>query len=104
MAVMETGFTTYGYNPIGNQHNQADQESFVDQGIDEVLVKRNSYAVTDPLNAFLLLSWYEFIDLCSNCGGWPLVENHWGILTYAGGVWGVKLAFDNLRYQVSRWN
>ncbi len=104
LGVLETGFTSYGPNPLGNpQHFQTDQEAFVDQAMDQVLVKRNSFASTDPLNAFLLLSYYEFIDLCSDCGGWPLTENHFGILTYAGGAWGVKLAYDNLRYQVSRW-
>lgn len=73
--------------------NRAGQES-----------QRSREAAPVPLNPLLLVSWYEFIDFCSNCGGWPLVENHWGILTYADGVWGVKLAYDNLRYEVSRWN
>ncbi len=73
--------------------------------MDEVLAKKNYYNANYPLNPLLFVSWYEFIDLCSYCGGWPLVENHWGILSYGTyGVWGVKLAYDNLRYQVSRWN
>jgi len=97
---METGFTSYGWPG----HDQPDQEAYVDQAMDEVLSKKNYYNGNYPLNPLLFVSWYEFIDLCSNCGGWPLVENHWGILSYADGVWGIKLAYDNLRYQVSRWN
>lgn len=102
VAVMETSFTTYGLPG----HDRADQEACVDQAMDEVFTRRNSYAASQPSYPLLLVSWYEFIDLCSNCGGWPLVENRFGILTYnnSTGAWGVKLAYDNLRYQVSRWN
>lgn len=100
MAVMETGFSSYS-DFLG--HGWDEQEAFVDQGMDEVLVKKNNYNGNYPLNSLLLVSWYEYIDLCSNCGG--IIENHFGILTYnsSTGAWGEKGAYDNLRYQVSRW-
>ncbi len=108
MAVMETGFTTYGFNPVPPfyPHYQTDQEAFVNEAIDEVFVKKNYYNPAYPLYPLVLVSWYDFIDVCSDCGGWPLVEYHFGIMTYNSGTgaWGLKLAFDNLRYQVSRWN
>ena len=104
MAIMETGFTTYGFNPVGNQHYQADQEAFVDQALPAIRSKQQSDGISYPLNALLLVSWYEFLDLDSGGGGWPLVENHWGILTYNSGVWGVKLAYDNLRNQIDSWS
>lgn len=101
LAIMETGFSTYD----DNGHGQDDQEIFVDQSMDEILAKRNSYGSTYPLNSLLHVSWYEFIDLCTGC--WALIrqEPNFGILTYDSGTgaWGLKLALDNLRYQVSRW-
>lgn len=101
MAVMETGFSTYD----DNGHDQGDQEAYVDQAMDEVLAKRNYQTSNYPLNALLLVGWYEFLDLCTGC--WAIIrqEPNFGILTYdsATGEWGLKLAFDNLRFQVSRW-
>jgi|GEM_PF-1257992 len=104
MAVMETGFSTYGFNLFPPpQHYQTDQEAFVDQAMDEVLSRKNSLNANYPLNSLLLVSWYTLLDQCSDQGA--IVEWHFGILTYQcwTGVWGEKLAYDNLRYQVSRW-
>ena len=102
MAVMETGFSSYGWP----DHDPPNLEAYVDQAMDEAFTRRNSLSLASPSSAFLLMSWYEFIDKCSDCGGWPLVENHFGILTYdvSSGGWGLKPAYDNLRYQVSRWH
>ena len=96
MAVMETGFSTYRWP----DHDQDDQETWVNSALDEVLLKRDTHNRDYPLNFFLLVSWYEHVDACSSCGAW--VENHFGILT-SSAPWGIKLAYDDLRYQVSRW-
>jgi hypothetical protein len=99
MGVMETGFNTFG----SQNHYQPDQTAFAGQAMDEVLAKANYYNVNFPANPFVLLSWYEFIDTCTDCVG---LENHFGILEFhdAAPQWRNKQAFDTLRYQVSRWN
>jgi hypothetical protein len=48
--------------------------------MDEARNKQIFYNKNHPSNPFVLISWYELVDNCSNCGGWPLVENHFGIL------------------------
>jgi len=99
---METGFATY--DPNG--HDNDDQEDFVDQAMGEVLAKRNSPDFANyPQNALILMSWYEFLDDCTGCWRFPQQEPNFGILTYDSGTgeWGVKGAFYNLQYQVSRW-
>ncbi len=102
---METGFSTYGRDdvPPFYPHFQADQEAYVNQAMDEVLAKKNSYNVNYPLNSLLLVSWYEFVDRCTGCPDPVRQEPNFGILTSTA-PWGVKLAYDDLRYQVSRWN
>lgn len=96
---METGFSTYDLSP-----SQTHQEQFVNEAIDEVLLKRDSHNRDYPLNSLLLVSWYELIDACTKCIHWPIIEieDRFGILT-SDPLWGQKAAYDDLRYQVSRW-
>jgi len=63
IAVMETGFFTLD----DNGHDQGDQEAYVDQAMDELLAKRSNQSTYYPQNAFLLVSWYEFLDACTGC-------------------------------------
>ncbi len=101
---METGFSTYGFNIFGPpQHYQEDQEAFVNAAMDELLAKRNLHNRNYPLNFLLLVSWYELVDRCTGCPEPVQQEPNFGILTSTA-PWGVKLAYDDLRYQVSRWS
>jgi len=95
MAIMETGFSSWTW-PNGQQ----DQERFVNEAMDEVWSKGTNANRNYPLNSLLLTSWYELVDACSGCAF--DIEQHFGILTSTA-PWGVKLAFDDLRYQVGRW-
>ena len=97
-AVMETGFSTYSWP----SHDGDDQEAFVNNGLDELLLRTNSHNLNYPLSSFLLISWYELIDACTGC--WVLIpqEVNFGILM-SSPLWGQKQAYDDLRYQVSRW-
>ena len=63
----------------------------------------DSLLATHPQNTLLLVSWYEFLDDNTEGGGNPL--SHFGILEYhpSTGERRMKLAYDNLRYQMSRW-
>lgn len=83
-----------------NGHDQGKQEAYVDQAMDEVLAKKNYYNAYTPLNSLILLTWYEFIDTCTGCFAWVRQEPNFGILTYdsSTGAWGLKLAYDSLRY------
>jgi len=98
MAVMETGFSTYGWP----SHYQTDQESFVNAALDEILARTNAINLQYPVNALLVVSWYELVDRCTGCWEVPREEPNFGILT-SSAPWGQKLAYDDLRYQVSRW-
>ncbi len=96
---METGFSTFD----DNGHGQRDQENFVNAALDEILARVNAINLQYPANAFLLASWYELVDTCTGCPALIRQEPNFGILTSTA-PWGVKLAYDDLRYQVSRWN
>lgn len=100
-AVMETGFSTYR-DP---DHSQTSQEQFVNGALDTVLSKTLTHNRNYPANSILFVSWYELIDACTDCIKLPIqeIEHRFGVLTSAP-LWGQKLAYDNLRYQVSRWS
>src|SRR3989304_796302 len=78
IGVMETGLSTEDPLDIFGGHTYWDQEVFVNEALNEVLIKRNAYNAQRPLNVLILVSWYELIDRCSTCllSG----EDNWGIL------------------------
>ena len=102
IGVMETGLSTEDPLDIFGGHTYWDQEVFVNEALNEVLIKRNAYNAQRPLNVLILVSWYELIDRCSTCllSG----EDNWGILFGDQFVLGPKPAYEELQYQVSRWN
>ena len=97
-AIMETGFSTFD-EPYNDQDNQ---EDFVNNALDEILTKTGTHNRQYPANALLVVSWYELVDRCTGCWKVPQEEPNFGILT-SSAPWGQKLAYDDLRYQVSRW-
>ncbi len=62
MAIMETGFSSWTW-PNGQQ----DQERFVNEAMGELWTKGTGNNRNYPLSSFLLTSWYELIDTCSDC-------------------------------------
>ena len=95
---METGFSTFD-EPDNDQDNQDD---FVNDALDEILTKTGTHNRQYPASAVQLTSWHELKDACTGCWTFPRQEPNFGIMM-SNPPWGAKLAYDDLRYQVSRW-